>query len=72
MVAVGLTVMALVVELFDHKYVEPPDAVNVVDVVIQFNVALDGVMDGVGGALLTVTVCDAVAVQPEASETVTV
>ena len=67
-VAVGLTVMEAVDCPLLQLYEEPPEAVRVVDSILQMT--LSPVMAGFGNGL-TVTVTDVAAEQPLASVTVT-
>jgi hypothetical protein len=59
------------VELFDHKYVPPPLAVNVAVGFVQLKMAVAGVMLAVAALEFPETVADATAVQPFAAVTVT-
>ena len=68
---VGATVVAAVASPLFQLYDAPPEAVSVVEDVVQFS-ALTPVMAAVGGEVFTVTACVAVAVQPFALVTVTV
>ena len=68
---VGATVVAAVASPLFQLYDAPPEAVSVVEVVVQFS-AVVPVIATVGGAVFTVTACVAVAVQPFALVTVTV
>lgn len=59
----AVTVIMLVVELFDHIYVPPPVAVNTADGLVHVSGPLP-VAATAGGVVLCVTVKDEVAVQP--------
>ena len=61
---------ALVPKPFDHKYVPPPDAVNVTVLGLQ-TVGLLGLIEAVGGVPVP-TLTEAEAVQPPLPVTVTV
>ena len=66
------TVIDCVVAPFDHKYEADAGAVSVTLPPEQNVVGPDGVMTGVGGTGLTVTLCDAEAAQPSEFVAVTV